>query len=187
MAQSAVDICNSALQKLGAASIMSFTDNSREARQCNIAYDSNRRSELRKHDWNFAIKRVVLAPDADAPAFDMKYAFTIPGDALRVLLPNDYALDWKLEGRKLLSNTSSVLNLRYVADISDTTQFDPAFYDMLCISLAIDMCEAITNSTGKKQLLDMEYKQALAEARRNNSFEQLAEDAPDDDWWMVRL
>ena len=60
MAQSAVDICNSALQKLGAASILSFQDNSREARQCNIAYDSNRRSELRKHDWNFAIKYTHL-------------------------------------------------------------------------------------------------------------------------------
>ena len=187
MAQSSIDICNSALQKLGATSITSFTDNSREARQCNIAYDSNRRSELRKHRWNFAIKRVVLAPDATAPAFDYDYAFTLPGDCLRVLLPNDATLDWVVEGRKILSNLSDTLNLRYIADITDTTQFDPAFYDTLCISLAIDLCEALTNSSGKKQLLDAEYKDAVAHARKNNAFEQLPAEAPDDKWWLVRL
>lgn len=187
MAQSSIDICNSALQKLGAASIVSFTDNSREARQCNIAYDSNRRSELRKHRWNFAIARVSLSPDASAPAFDYKYQYTLPGDCLRVLLPTDATLDWVVEGRKVLTNYDNPLNLRYITDVTDTTQFDPAFYDMLCIALAIDLCESLTNATGKKQLLQAEYKDAVSSARRNNAFEQLPADPPDDSLWLVRL
>ena len=186
MAQSAVDACNSALQKLGAARILSIDDNSHEARQCKAAFDSNRRAELRKHNWNFAIKRVTLAPDAKAPAFGFAYAFTIPSDCLKILKSNDYDLDWVLEGRKILTNAGNVLELRYIFDVTDATQWDSAFYDMFSISLAIDMCESITNSTNKRQVLQQEYKDARSEARRNNAFEQLAGDPPEDSWIVVR-
>jgi hypothetical protein len=186
MAQSTVDCCNSALQKLGAASILSLTDNGREARQCSIAFDSNRRSELRKYRWNFAITRAVLAPDSVAPTFDYTYAFTLPSDCLRILLPRDADLDWVLEGRKILTNLGPVLNLRYIADITDTTLWDSAFYDMVAISMAIDMCEALTNSTSKKATLDREYEDCRNCARLNNSFEQMSAEAPDDTFWLAR-
>ena len=187
MAQSQVDCCNSALQRLGAASITDIKDNTREARQCSIAFDSNRRSELRKHQWNFAVTRAVLTPDLTAPAFGATYQFTLPVDCLRIILPNDYDLDWVVEGRKILSSTSAVLNLRYVADISDVTLWDSNFYDLVSISMAIDLCEVLTNSTGKKDSLNREYQETVSQAARVNAFEQLAEDAPDDDLWLVRL
>jgi len=219
MAQSVVDICNSALSLVGAASIMSLTDNSKEARICNLQYDSNRRDELRKHYWNFAIKRVALAPDAQAPAFDFAYQFTLPSDCLRIVIPNDAYLDWVLEGRKILTNSirspyssnvvngqpgtvytppggigttytaaapSPQLNLRYVADVTDATQFDSSFYNVSCISLAIDLCEAMTQSNQKKQVLMQQYKDAIVEARTADAFENLPADAPDDAWWLVR-
>lgn len=187
MANSSVDVCNSALQLVGAARILSLSDNSPEGRACSVSYDSNRRSELRKHRWNFAIRRVSLAPDATPPAFDYTYQFTVPSDCLRILLPNDATLDWIVEGRKILSNASNVLNLRYISDITDTTQWDAAFYDMLSISLGMDICEKLTNSTGKKTELAAAYKDALAEAKRNNAFEQLPAQAPDDDYWLARF
>ena len=112
MAQSVIDICNSALQRVGATTILSLSDNSPEARACSVAYDSNRRDELRKHRWNFATQRAVLAPDSTAPAFDFDYAFTLPSDCLRVIRPNTYDLDWVVEGRKILTNDSDTLYLR---------------------------------------------------------------------------
>lgn len=199
MAQSRTDICNSALLRLGAATITDITDDSAEARACNEQYDSNRRSELRKHPWNFAIKRVVLAADTDAPAFEFDYAFTLPSDCLRVLIPKDNSLDWVIEGGKILTNWSSSpvtgastsdavsLSLRYVADIDDVGLFDTAFYDALTLSLAMDICEKITNSTAKKQALGEEYKAAISEARRSDALENLPEDPPDDDWWTARF
>lgn len=219
MAQSAIDICNSALSMVGAASIMSLTDNSREARVCNLQYDSNRRDELRKHYWNFALKRIVLAPDSAAPAFDFAYQFTLPSDCLRVVIPNDAFLDWTLEGRKILTNSikspfsSNVvnsqpgtvytppggitttyvaappapqLNLKYVADITDATVFDSSFYNVLAISLAVDICESLTQNSGKKQGLKQDYKDSVIEARTADAFENLPADAPDDGWWLVR-
>jgi len=208
MSQSVVDICNSALSMVGAASIMSLTDNSREARVCNLQYDSNRRDELRKHYWNFALKRVSLAPDTAAPAFDYAYQFTLPPDCLRIAIPNDAYLDWQLEGRKILTNSikspfssnvvnsqgvvvttatvSPQLNLKYVSDVTDATQFDPSFYNVLTISLAVDICETLTQNSGKKRDLKQDYKDAVVEARTADAFENLPADAPDDAWWLVR-
>lgn len=193
--QSGVDCCNSALQRVGASSILSLTDNSREARACNQAYDSNRRSELRKHRWNFAIKRVSLAPDIQVPAFDFLYQFSIPSDCLRILPPGDITTDWVREGNKILTNTNMsqvassgiVLNLRYITDVTDASQWDTAFYDMLALAIAVDIVEPLTNSTAKKSVLEKDYADALSEARRNNAFEQGPENPPDDDLWLVRF
>lgn len=197
MGQSVTDACNSALQQVGAASILNILDNSKEARVCNVAFDSNRRDELRKHFWNFAIKREVLAADVVAPAFGYAYAFTLPSDCLRIRLPNDSSLDWKREGNKILTNTlsspyggatstSASLSLQYVYDVTDVTQWDASFYNVFCISLALDICEALTNSNPKRQALQMMYRDAVSDARRTNAFETLPQDAPDDYWWTVR-
>lgn len=187
MAQSVIDICNSALQRVGAASILSLSDNSPEARACSIAYDSNRRDELRKHRWNFAIARAVLAPDATAPAFDYDYQFTLPTDCLRVLRPNTVGLDWQIEGRKILTNDSATLYLRYLRDVEDAAQFDASFYNVVAAALALDICEKLTQSNAKKQYLSQDYKDAVVLAKRVNAFESGPEDAADDDWWVARL
>lgn len=185
MAQTVIDCCNSALQRIGANTILSLSDNSPEARACSVAYDSNRRDELRKHTWNFAVKRVVLAPDATAPVFDFKYAFTIPSDCLRVLRPATADLDWQVEGRKILTNDSTVLNLRYIADIEDCAQWDASFYNVVAAALAVDIVERLTQSNVKKQNLEKDYDDAVKMARRVDAFEGGPEDAPDDDWYQA--
>lgn len=185
MAQTLVDCCNSALQRVGATTILSLSDNSPEARACSVAYDSNRRDELRKHPWNFAIKRVVLAPDATAPAFDYAYAFTLPSDCLRVLRPATSDLDWQIEGRKILTNDSTTLNLRYLADIEDCSQWDSSFYNVVAAALAVDIVERLTQSNVKKQNLEKDYDDAIKEARRVDAIEGGPEDSADDDWYQA--
>lgn len=186
-AQSVIDICNSSLQRVGAASITSLSDNSPEARACAVAYDSNRTDELRKHAWNFAIKRAVLAPDVTAPAFDYTYAFTLPSDCLRVLRPNTAGLDWQIEGRKILTNESATLYLRYIYDCQDAAQFDSSFYNVVAAAMSVDICEKLTQSNTKKASLSQDYKEAVSMAKKVDAFESGPEDPPDDDWWLVRL
>lgn len=202
MSQSQTDLCNSALQRLGAATIMSIGDNSREARACAVAYDSTRKSELRKRKWLFATKRKTLAAASTAPEFGYAYAFPLPSDCLRVLLPRDSSLDWKIESRQILTNSrvsplmigdptpavsGSALFLNYIADVEDATSFDPNFYDMLAIQLAIRLCEPLTNSNQKKASLLAEYKDAIASAAKSQAFEMLAQDPPDDGWLTARV
>lgn len=187
MAQSVIDCCNSALQRVGATTILSLSDNSPEARACSVAYDSNRRDELRRHRWNFAIKRAILAPDATAPAFDFKYAFTLPSDCLRVLRPATSNLDWQIEGRKILTNDGATLQLKYIADIEDCAQWDASYYNVVAAALAVDICERLTQSNVKKRQLLDEYNDCVKTAKRVNAFEAGPEEAADDDWWLVRL
>lgn len=186
MAQTVIDCCNSALQRVGATTILSLSDNSPEARACSVAYDSNRRDELRKHHWNFAITRVILAPDATAPAFDYDYQFTLPGNCLRIIRPATPNLDWVLEGRKILTNDGSTIYLRYIRDVEDTAQWDSSFYNVVCAALALDICERLTQSNQKKQLLTQDYEEALRRAKRVDAFETGPEDPVDDNWWLAR-
>jgi hypothetical protein len=189
MAQSLVDIFNGALQRLGTSKIISVNDNVPGARRCKLAWDGVRRSELRKYAWSFSIKRAVLAPDSTAPAFDYTYAFTLPADCLRVLLPTqtDTTTDWVLEGRKILTNLSNVMYLRYVSDVEDVTQYDAAFYEVAADALAMAICEDTTNSTAKMSALMDGYRGNVAQARRCNAIEKLPVAAPDDSFWTVRL
>lgn len=187
MSQTVIDCCNSALQRVGATTIASLSDNSPEARACSVAYDSNRRDEIRKHRWNFAITRAVLAPDSTAPAYDYTYQFTLPSNCLRVLRPATSDLDWQIEGRKILTNDSATLYLRYLADIEDASIWDPSFYNVMAASLAIDIVERLTQSNQKKQGLINDYNEAIKVAKRVDAFESGPEDAPDDDWLIARL
>lgn len=187
MAQTAIDCCNSALQRIGAASITSLSDNSPEARACALAYDSNRRDELRKHPWSFAILRAVLAPDAIAPAFGYLYAFTLPINCLRLLRPAAPDLDWVIENRKILTNNDTALNIRYVADIEDATLWDPSFYNVVAGALAMDIVEKLTQSNSKKQALINMYMDDVKAARKVNAFESGPVEAVDDPWWTARM
>lgn len=188
---SVVDICNRALQKLGADRIISLTQNSVSARACNLAYEPVRDAELRAHLWNFAVKRRELAADVAAPVYGYDYAYTLPPDCLR-LLKNDYQedaydKDWKVEGRKILTNDSAPLRIRYIARITDTTLYDALFMEVLSCKLAMEMCEELTQSNTKRQLAAEEYKAALREARKMNAFESVPAQQDTDTWLTSRI
>lgn len=203
MAQSVTGIANRALQLLGAASIMNLTDNTPEARECTRAYDPCRRAELRAHYWNFATARAALAPDAAAPAFGYQYQFTLPVDCVRIVLPNDSTLDWKQEGRKILTNyaqspfgaaasfststASPILYLQYISDVMDSTVFDPLFCEALSHRMAMAMCERLTQSNQKSQMLQGSYRAVVSEARMTDAMENLPADPPDDSWITARI
>lgn len=191
MAVSDVLICNLALQKLGAARITSLTDNSRNARSVNACYELLRDKELRLHPWNFAVTRIVLAPSATTPPFDYNFAFPLPSDCLRLLLPTRPFLDWRLEQQGavscILTNHGPSINVSYIQRVTDPTRFDVAFVEALACKIGWHCCEEITQSNDKKKDLLAEYKQVMGEARRANAFEDLAQDSPADDWDTARL
>ena len=186
---SAVSICNRALQKLGADRIVSFDEDVTAARECAAAYPSLRDAELRAHPWGFAIKRTMIAADADAPVFGYDYSYTLPIDFLR-LLSNEtqaYGFDYKIEGGKILCNEAAPLPLRYIARITDTTVYDELFREALATRIAFELCERITQSNAKGSQLREDYKQAIREARRANALEKVSLDFPETSWTMARL
>ena len=57
---SVVDICNSALNLLGASTISSLTEDSKNARLCNQRYEPIRNRMFRSHAWNCLTKEFNL-------------------------------------------------------------------------------------------------------------------------------
>ena len=64
---SIVDICNSALNLLGASTISALTEDSKNARLCNQRFEPVRNRVFRSHNWNCLITRIQLAQDSTGP------------------------------------------------------------------------------------------------------------------------
>lgn len=187
---SKVEIANRALQILGAKRIVSLTEDSRNARAIAAAFEPVKRAELRKHPWSFAVKRVQLAADATAPLFTRSNSFPLPSDFIRLLPPDPEAnfndLDWTIEGRNIITNDSAPLNVRYIYDVTDPNVFDVLFREVMAAKLAEQLCEEITQSNTKVVNAQAFYKEIVAEAKRSNAIEKVADKPPEDTWVTVR-
>ena len=188
---SEVDICNRALQKLGAERITSLTQDSANARACNLCYEPIRDAELRAHPWNFAIKRASLAADSTAPSFGYDSAYTLPSDCLRVMPPdvsvNFNTFDWQIEGRKILTNYDAPLEIRYVKRETDPNQYDPLFIECLSAKIAVELCELLTQSNSKGSAARDDYIRAIRDARKMNAFENISAETQTDTWITCRI
>lgn len=179
-------VCNAALMRLGAEPVTSFADGTKGIKACNARYEECKRYLLRRHPWNFAIKRFIVDdPDVDAPLFGYSNSFSLPADFLRVVEVVDNE-DYVIEGRKLLSNNSSD-ELRYIWDVDNATLFDSAFTDALVAYLAWDICYYITQSNTLKQVLWEEFKEAFKKAKTPDAQEQPSPELGADYYLEARL
>ena len=167
---SVVQICNSALNQLGASSITALTEDSKNARICNERYETIRDAVYRSHPWNCLVKRVQLAQDSDTPAWGFTYQYTLPSDCLRVLQIRDYNSDYKIEGRKLLIDESDVY-LIYLAIETDVNQLDILLRETISAGLAQDIAYAITSNLQVTKLMAEKYQAKLSEARHTDASE----------------
>lgn len=195
---SVVDICNEAMDLLGAATIASLTENSKEARLCNRRFDTVRDAVLRSHPWNVAITRASLAKDATAPAFGFASQFTLPTNpyCLRVIsfwnssVNNEVAaydsnVMYKIEGRKVLSNEGSC-SITYISRVTDTEQYDSLLSSAIAHRLASETAYAITGSNSVSQAMQAMYEARLREAKSIDAMEGYPEQPQADEYINIR-
>lgn len=163
MAISSISICNVALSQLGANLINSFSEGSTEAVLCNTFYEQARILLLSQHPWNFAIARIEIAPDVTAPIFHYEYQFTLPSNCIRILqvYNND---DYKIEGRKILTNTNQCF-IKYVSDSTDVSTWSHGFINSLTALLHFNLSYPITKNAGEVATSRELFERAFTEAR----------------------
>jgi hypothetical protein len=167
---SIVGICNGALNQLGATTILSLTEDSKNARLCNSRYTQVRDGVFRSHPWNCLQKRIELAQDTTAPAWGFKYAYTLPADCLRLLRILDYDSNYKVEGRKILSNTET-MKILYVSRVTDPNEYDESLRETLSSALSADIAFAVTsNNTTATNMYNL-FQDKLKDARFIDSTE----------------
>lgn len=183
---SIVGICNSALIKLGASTVMSLTDGSRNATLCHEQFDKLRDGLLRAHNWNFAIARTALAQLAAAPAFGFAYAYQLPADWLRTLTVHGDAAGrdapvYRTEGRTLASDAPA-LYLRYVRRVEDPNDMDASFREALAWQIAADLAIPITQSSTTFGEMRDGLRASLTRARSVDAFEDFPDETPESAW-----
>lgn len=162
-----VSLCNAALSHLGEYDyITSLDDDSPQAVVLKANYERVLEYCLRQHFWNFATKRVVLAPSASSPAWGAGKHFALPSDLLRIRdINNNPYEQFIVENNGIYWEGGDILNLRYVAYISDPNKFDSLFSEYYSFSLARNIAASLTDSREKmKEMKEMETL-ALSNAR----------------------
>ena len=167
---SVVEICNGSLNQLGATTILSLTEDSKNARLCNSRFTQVRDAVFRSHPWNCLQKRVELAADTTATAWGFSYAYTLPADCLRLLRILDYDSNYKVEGRKILSNTSS-MKILYIGRITDPNEYDESLRETLSAALGADIAFAVTSNNQTATNMYNLFQDKLKDARFVDSTE----------------
>jgi hypothetical protein len=202
---SETDICNMALDRLGHQTITSLDQGTKAADLCARNYPRSRDSLLRAHPWNFAIKRATLALSATTPNHEFTYQHALPVDCLKVIRTNweaegisgaaiygfpgmhgyaDSSVPYRIEGRFLLCNETTA-KIEYVAQITDTTQFDELFTDVLAQRLAAEIGQALTDNSSAVEKLWSIYQTKLNEARLTDAQEGTPREVVDLSPWLI--
>jgi len=182
-----LEICNKALIKIGNTPVGSLEDNKKAARLCKSSWDSVKNQILRDHAWNFAVKRATLDSGTESTVWGFSHKHTVPNDMLRLLEIRDSRVgDYQLEEKSILSN-DSVLDIRYIRKVpAEEDITDDLFIDAASARLAFEICEALTQSDGKKKIVWAEYIDALARAKKVDGQENPPVPFSEDNWISIR-
>ena len=115
-------------------------------------------------------KRQQLAADTDTPAWGFTQQYTIPADCLRILTILDYDSDYKIEGRKILTDNST-MKILYISRVEDPNEYDELLRETLSAALAADIAYAVTSSNPTATNMYRLFQDKLKEARFVDSTE----------------
>lgn len=179
-----LDICNSALIKLGAEPITALTDNNKRAKLCLQQYSKSKRKLLYNDPWNFAIQREELSATGDIPVYGFDNTFDLPTDYLRILDLEVLSKEWRMEGDTILANDDTI-KVRYIAEVEESL-FSPPFEEALSLHIAYDLSYALVQDKSYRTQLQQEREFALAQARSFNSQEGTPPELTDDSFLVAR-
>ena len=188
---SKVDICNEALNLLGANTISSLTEATTTAVLCNRIYDTEVDYLLRQHNWNVAVREANLAAVVGTPVVGWLYKFLMPTDpyCLRVLNVYDTAdddQDFQCRGRHIYADVSAI-DILYIGRVTDPNEFDSMLMKTLVDLLAYRLAFPVTRSTETATTMFTAFRNSLADAMSVDSQEGTPEQIQSEDLLDARL
>jgi len=167
MLYNAINLCSTALLKLGAQGISSFEEGTVEAEVAGRMYPLVRDSLLSSYPWSFAIGHKKLNRLESLPLVDFQYAYALPNDFLRVISAGSGSrgagIEYRILENKLHTNSTEV-NLTYIRR-PEEENFPAFFYDSLCAKLAAEFCLPLTENSSRSQDLYKYAEQVISAAR----------------------
>lgn len=167
MAISKLEIANRALDAVGAVPLTSLDQAADTARTINRNYDITLERCLRKFIWPFAVKRVALAQNAEAPTNEFSYRYNLPVDYLRMEQVYPRGAEYRIEGGYLVTDETAI-TISYVSNesVDNPSKMDPGFIDYFTLELAHSIAVSLTDSVDianrLHKLADIRFKEASA-------------------------
>jgi hypothetical protein len=173
MGTTLLEVANRALSRLGAARITTLTDTTAPAKAVSACFPGVPDWVLRSWLWKFAFTRVALTNPEVAEGTDWTWRYALPPDCLDIV-PQDTPLDdveFVEEAGTLLCDLEAPLWLRYVRQVTDPGQWDPAFAEVLSWRLAMEMQPELAPEVSPFAL-SAGFASALRQARRSGAVER---------------
>ena len=183
-----VDVCNRALSRIGVARIAGLNEGSASGRAMAACFPSVPDSVLATWAWAFAIRREVLYyAEPRCVETEAVWAYELPGDCLAIA-PEFVggSAGGKMESGLFVTDQGPPLNLRYVAQVTDASEWDPAFSEVLAWRLAIEVQPELSPVFAESRL-HTGLTKALRAARRLGAIETSGGPLADSLWLVWRL
>jgi len=171
MAASKTAIANFALSHLKTDPVLSIDppdENSTPAQVMDKWYDQARQDTLEAHTWNCATKRVTIAKDASAPAFEYDNRYLLPSDFIRLgRLGEDWnfpEMDYEIEDGYFITSVTSPLKIVYVYDLTDVTKMSPKLVTSISYKLASFAAYEITGDRNITSMMEELFRASVTEA-----------------------
>lgn len=177
MADSEVDLINLALTDLGEKRITDREDGTPNAAAADAVFDHTRDEVLAMHRWNTATARARLAQLSAAPEWGFDHAYQLPPDFLRFDRAEDLDFDYRIEGRKLLTDEDSI-EIAYIRRVKNVPEMGLPLQKAIVARLAWRLAKKLTGSSQiqaqKANAFQAEFEQAVFEDSDQSPIEQFA-------------
>ncbi len=187
-----VDICNQALDMVGAATIVSLGEASAGGRACQRLYPQARDALLAIHPWRFAMARQALARFDEAPPADWSLVYALPNGCLvaRYLeatsgLRQGPTTRFEVRADRLLTDLADAV-LVFTRRVEQAGDFDPLFVESLSALLAVRLGAALRVDSDLMREAQRNYQLALGQARAVDANQASNRDQWEAEWIEAR-
>lgn len=174
-----VDVCNTALIRIGCMPIDDLEDDTKEAAACASQYEEARDEVLVMADWSCARATKTVAANSTAPDFGYDYRYAIPSSpyCLKILSIEDDP-EYKIFGRYIHTDQETSINLTYTKRITDETELDPLLRRAIALKIAHDISRHLVPSESLRAAIMEELGDVIVQAKACN---QAADHNTDED------
>lgn len=163
-----VDIANRALARVGYQMISRLDEGSNAANYCSSLLPDALNEVYSAHPFGCAVRRVVLSPDTQRPAFGYAYAYPLPGDCARVLSVETLG-EYAIESGCIVTDMDNC-QICYIAIPQTPNDTSPQMIKLITEQLAYLICMPLTRNESLTARLLSDYSQDYALAVKYDTY-----------------
>lgn len=187
---SKINICNIALQKVGANRITSLDDGTAEANFCSTVYDQIVEEVISEGAWSAAIRRASLAQTTNTPAFEYTYEYQLPVDPRCISVVEINAclaseVPYVIEGDKLLCNETSA-QIKYTVFLTSSSSYGVFLTSAIVARLAWELSYNFTGNASLVADYEQRYMLQLQKSLASDALQGTADSLNTDGYLLNR-